>query len=188
MEIKADPILRRRPQPKGRPSLSQVSAASRLFAAMGFSKRLLILLHLMDGERSVSEMVSLIGASRTALSQHLSGMAKLSIVKSRTQGKRRFYSCTSEQAKMVVSFLSDLADRDILPVGNARIATSFAKRLNSNDGGPNRPWVKSRRKKDSAASVLFDFRRYPISRASLINTVQTPDRGWRRRTARPPIA
>ncbi|MER8810834.1 metalloregulator ArsR/SmtB family transcription factor [Mesorhizobium australicum] len=106
---------------------------------MGFSKRLLILLHLMDGERSVSEMVSLIGASRTALSQHLSGMAKLGIVKSRTQGKRRFYSCTSEQAKMVVSFLSDLADRDILPVGNARIATSFAKRLNSNDGGPNRP-------------------------------------------------
>ncbi|ESY89712.1 hypothetical protein X741_29350 [Mesorhizobium sp. LNHC229A00] len=103
---------------------------------MGFSKRLLILLHLMDGERSVSEMVSLIGASRTALSQHLSGMAKLGIVKSRTQGKRRFYSCTSEQAKMVVSFLSDLA----------------------------------------------------ISRASLINTVQTPDRGWRQRTARPPIA
>ncbi|WP_352552915.1 ArsR/SmtB family transcription factor [Mesorhizobium australicum] len=84
---------------------------------MGFSKRLLILLHLMDGERSVSELVSLIRGSRTTLSQHLSGMAKLGIVKSRTQGKRRFYSCTSEQAKMVVSFLSDLADRDELPIG-----------------------------------------------------------------------
>ncbi|WP_352674950.1 ArsR/SmtB family transcription factor [Mesorhizobium australicum] len=114
-EIKADPDLCRRP--KGRLSPSRVSAASQLFGAMGFSKRLLILLHLMDGERSVSELVSLIRGSRAALSQHLSGMAKLGIVKSRTQGKRRFYSCTSEQAKMLVDFLSDLADRDALPTG-----------------------------------------------------------------------
>ncbi|TPJ99480.1 winged helix-turn-helix transcriptional regulator [Mesorhizobium sp. B2-5-9] len=116
-EIKDDPNLRRRPRAKGRPSLSRVSAASRLFAALGFSKRLLILVHLMDGERSVSDLVSLVGGSRTALSQHLSGMANLGIVKFRTEGHRHIYSCTSKQAKMVVAFLSDFADGDVLPIG-----------------------------------------------------------------------
>ncbi|MBZ9698688.1 MULTISPECIES: ArsR/SmtB family transcription factor [unclassified Mesorhizobium] len=116
-EIKDDPKLRMRPRAKGRPSIRRVSAASRLFATLGFRKRLLILVHLMDGERSVSELVSLVGGTQTALSQHLTDMAKLGIVKSRIQGRWRLYSLTSEQAKMLVGFLSNLADNDKLPVG-----------------------------------------------------------------------
>ncbi|MBZ9699196.1 MULTISPECIES: ArsR/SmtB family transcription factor [unclassified Mesorhizobium] len=114
-EVKADPALRTRPS-KGKPSRRQMSVASRLFAALGFSKRLLIVVHLMDGEKSVSDLVSLVGGTQTALSQHLSGMAKFGIVRSRTEGKRRFYSCTSEQAKMVIGFLSDIAESDKLPL------------------------------------------------------------------------
>ncbi|TPK81061.1 winged helix-turn-helix transcriptional regulator [Mesorhizobium sp. B2-4-13] len=128
-EIEDDPNLRRRPRAKGRPSLRQLSAASRLFAVLGFSKRLLILVHLMDGERSVSELVSLVGGTQSALSQHLIDMAKLGIVESRTDAQRRLYSCTSEQAKMLVGFLSNLADNDKLPVGKGSGKKSSSWRL-----------------------------------------------------------
>ncbi|MBZ9683886.1 MULTISPECIES: ArsR/SmtB family transcription factor [unclassified Mesorhizobium] len=94
-----------------------MSLASELFAPLGFRKRLLIVIYLVEGERSVSDLVALIGGSRTALSQHLSGMAKLGIVQARNQGSQRCYSCVSNEAKMLVRALSDIADRDKLPMG-----------------------------------------------------------------------
>ncbi|KAA3452363.1 transcriptional regulator [Mesorhizobium sp. SARCC-RB16n] len=119
-EIKAGPALRGRPRSKGRPSRRQLSDASKLFAAMGFSKRLLIVIQLMEGERTVSDLVSLVGGNRTALSRHLSGMAKLGIVQYRTEAKWRYYACTLEHSKTVVRLLSDLAENDKLPIRKSR--------------------------------------------------------------------
>ncbi|TPK81047.1 winged helix-turn-helix transcriptional regulator [Mesorhizobium sp. B2-4-13] len=70
-----------------------MSLASELFAALGFRKRLLIVIYLVEGERSVSDLVALIGGSRTALSQHLSGMAKLGIFQARNQGSQPLQGC-----------------------------------------------------------------------------------------------
>jgi DNA-binding transcriptional ArsR family regulator len=69
----------------------------------------------MEGERTVSDLLSLVGGSHHSLSQHLGLLAEQGIVTSRSQGTWRYYSCKSEEAKAVIRLLDDLAGNDRLP-------------------------------------------------------------------------
>lgn len=66
--------------------------ASKLLKAMGNERRLMILLYLLQGEKSVSELQGLIGISQSALSQHLARLRADSLVSTRRDAQSIYYS------------------------------------------------------------------------------------------------
>lgn len=113
-EIKADPALRRQPL---RPLnfRDQVSDVARWLAMLANANRLLAVVHLIDGEKTVGELAGMVGLSPSALSQHLALLTKEGIVESRADGARRYYSCKSEAAKAVLIFFNGLAIDEKIP-------------------------------------------------------------------------
>jgi ArsR family transcriptional regulator len=64
---------------------------SELCKTLSHPKRLEILNYLRGGEKSVSELVSLIGSSKANLSQHLAVLRQRRIVSTRREGVNIFY-------------------------------------------------------------------------------------------------
>lgn len=64
---------------------------SELCRTLSHPKRLEILNYLRDGEKSVSELLSLIGSSKANLSQHLAVLRQKRIVTTRREGVNIFY-------------------------------------------------------------------------------------------------
>ncbi len=114
-EIGADPALRRGPSKDS--SRDQRNLAAELLSGLGASIRLLIVVHLLDKERDVSDLVSRIGCSQSTLSQHISKLLELDIVESRVDRGRLYYSCKSQEAKRVVRLLDRLARNEKIPSG-----------------------------------------------------------------------
>lgn len=73
--------------------------------AMANPKRLLVLCSLVDQERSVGELAELVGLSDAALSQHLSRMRALNLVKSRRDGQTIYYTLASDDVRAVLETL-----------------------------------------------------------------------------------
>jgi DNA-binding transcriptional ArsR family regulator len=86
-----------------------------LLKGLGYGIRLLIVIHLLDRERSVADLLSRIGCSQASLSQHLSKLVELEVVQGHYHRGRRYYSCKSHDAKQVIRFLDRLAKNDKLP-------------------------------------------------------------------------
>lgn len=82
--------------------------ASRLLAAMANSKRLLVLCHLLDGERSVGDLAATVGLTSAALSQHLTRMRDLQLVETRRQSQTIYYRLASAKVRAVLALLYDL--------------------------------------------------------------------------------
>jgi DNA-binding transcriptional ArsR family regulator len=83
------------------------SEASALLRAMANECRLLILCHLVERERSVTELEQLVGLSQSALSQHLALLRSQNLVKVRRESRLRHYSIASPQALAVMKTLYD---------------------------------------------------------------------------------
>ncbi len=88
------------------------SAAHDLLKAMSNKWRLLILCHLVDGERSVGELQKEIGLNQSALSQHLAILRRDKLVETRRQARMIYYSLGSDDATSVMALLYDLFCRD----------------------------------------------------------------------------
>lgn len=86
----------------------RVEDAVELLAAMANPKRLLILCHLLKQERSVGALSKLVGLEQSPLSQHLSKLRALKLVKSRRDGQSVYYSVASEHATKVIATLYEL--------------------------------------------------------------------------------
>ena len=84
------------------------SNACELLKAMANEWRLMILCHLAEGERTVSELQSLLGLSQSALSQHLAVLRREKIVKARKHAQSVSYSLSGEEATKVMETLHDL--------------------------------------------------------------------------------
>ena len=82
--------------------------ASSLLSALGNDNRLMILCHLVQGEKRVSELVALVGLSQSALSQHLSKMRSLRLIESRREGQSIYYRIASSEALQVLETLHDI--------------------------------------------------------------------------------
>ncbi|WP_352713829.1 ArsR/SmtB family transcription factor [Mesorhizobium opportunistum] len=85
-EIQANRALRRRPAKRvccGK----RLEAAARLLTVLGNGRRLLTVMHLMEGERTVTGLRSRVGVSRSSVSQHLAILVEHGIVESRTKGE-----------------------------------------------------------------------------------------------------
>ena len=84
------------------------SHACELLKAMANEWRLMILCHLAEGEKTVSELQALLGLSQSALSQHLAVLRREKIVKTRKQAQSVSYSLTGEEATKVMETLHEV--------------------------------------------------------------------------------
>ena len=82
--------------------------ASTLLKAMSNERRLLILCHLAEGERSVGELESLVGLSQSALSQHLARLRRDRVVRTRRSAQSIIYSLEGEEALSIMDALRRL--------------------------------------------------------------------------------
>jgi DNA-binding transcriptional ArsR family regulator len=79
--------------------------ASALLKAMANERRLLILCHLSQGERSVSELEALVSLSQSALSQHLARLRRDGLVATRRAAQTIYYSLAGREAGAVMETL-----------------------------------------------------------------------------------
>lgn len=86
----------------------RVEDAAELLTAMANPKRLLILCHLLGQERSVGELSRLVGLEQSPLSQHLSKLRALRLVKSRRDGQSVYYRIASDDAAKVIATLHEI--------------------------------------------------------------------------------
>lgn len=82
--------------------------ASQLLKAMSNERRLLILCHLTQGERSVGELERLVGLSQSALSQHLARLRHDNLVTTRRAAQTIYYSLQGVEANRIMEVLHDL--------------------------------------------------------------------------------
>ncbi|MDR6774934.1 metalloregulator ArsR/SmtB family transcription factor [Azospirillum sp. BE72] len=82
--------------------------ASALLKAMCNERRLLILCHLSQGERSVGELEDLVGLSQSALSQHLARLRNDNLVRTRRSAQNIYYSLNGHEAQTIMTTLHGL--------------------------------------------------------------------------------
>ena len=82
--------------------------ASSLLKAMANKQRLMILCHLVEGEKTVGALRDRIGLSQSALSQHLAKLRHDGLVETRRAGTSVFYALASPQAAAIMETLYQL--------------------------------------------------------------------------------
>lgn len=82
--------------------------AVELLKAMANEWRLMILCQLSEGEKTVSELQSLLGLSQSALSQHLAVLRREKIVKARKHAQSVSYSLAGDDAPKVMNTLHEV--------------------------------------------------------------------------------
>lgn len=80
-------------------------AASRLLKAMANEHRLLVLCHLLEGERSVGELNAELELSQSALSQHLAVLREDGLVATRREAQTIYYRVASPAVETVLAAL-----------------------------------------------------------------------------------
>lgn len=90
--------------------------ASSFLKAISHEGRLMILCHLASGERSVTELESLLSARQAAVSQQLARLRFEGLVKPRREGKTIYYSLADDRSTRIIEVVYDLfcaaADHD----------------------------------------------------------------------------
>lgn len=82
--------------------------AAQLLRALGNERRLMILCQLSGGERSVGELLPLIGLSQSALSQHLAVLRADGLVETRREGVSIRYRISNPAAARVLATLAEI--------------------------------------------------------------------------------
>ena len=70
--------------------------------------RLMVMCYLIDGEKTVTELLSRNNLSQSALSQHLSKLREANLVTTRREGQKIHYSIASSEAQALIELLCDL--------------------------------------------------------------------------------
>jgi DNA-binding transcriptional ArsR family regulator len=82
--------------------------AATLLLLLANPHRLQILCALLDGERSVSSLASVVDLSQSALSQHLAKLREAQVVATRRQAQSIYYSIADIRAARVLEVLAEL--------------------------------------------------------------------------------
>ncbi|MEO0992105.1 MAG: metalloregulator ArsR/SmtB family transcription factor [Pseudomonadota bacterium] len=88
--------------------VSNARMASEFLKAISHESRLLILCHLVTGEKSVSELEDLLSARQAAVSQQLARLRLEGLVTPRREGKAIYYSLADERPKRILEILYDM--------------------------------------------------------------------------------
>ncbi|MFV0358267.1 ArsR/SmtB family transcription factor [Tropicimonas sp.] len=82
--------------------------AAGFLKAISHEGRLMILCHLVNGEKSVSELESLLSARQAAVSQQLSRLRLEGLVQPRRDGKTIYYSLADNRPRRILEVVYDL--------------------------------------------------------------------------------
>ena len=88
--------------------VAQAKSAATFLKALGHEGRLLILCHLLAGEKSVSELEVLLSSRQAAVSQQLARLRLEGMVQSRREGQQIHYSISDPRVAEVVVLLNRL--------------------------------------------------------------------------------
>jgi ArsR family transcriptional regulator len=88
--------------------LDNATAATNFLKAIGHEGRLMILCHLANGEKSVTELEELLSARQAAVSQQLGRLRLEGLVTPRRDGKTIYYSLADERCKRIIGVVYDL--------------------------------------------------------------------------------
>ncbi len=87
---------------------ARAQEASNLLKALAHEGRLMILCHLAAGERSVTELETLLRSRQAAVSQQLARLRMEGLVAARREGKAIYYSLSDARAARLVSTLYEM--------------------------------------------------------------------------------
>ncbi len=88
--------------------MSNACEASQLLKALSHEGRLMILCHLVTGEKSVTELEELLSARQAAVSQQLARLRLEGLVTPRREGKAIYYSLTDDRPKRILELIHDM--------------------------------------------------------------------------------
>lgn len=86
--------------------------ASNFLKAISHEGRLMILCHLISGEKSVTELEDLLAARQAAVSQQLSRLRLEGLVIPRREGKAIYYRLADERPRRILEIVYDLFCED----------------------------------------------------------------------------
>lgn len=89
-----------------------IQRAATLLKAMSNERRLMVLCHISEGERSVGELEKLVGLSQSALSQHLARLRRDGLVATRRSAQTIYYRLNGIEAETVIEALTALYGQD----------------------------------------------------------------------------
>jgi DNA-binding transcriptional ArsR family regulator len=98
------------------PNEEQANLAAESFRMLADATRVKLLWALLQGESSVTCLAELVGATPTAVSQHLAKLRLAGLVKTRREGTFVFYSAADVHVRRLLDealFHADHADRDL---------------------------------------------------------------------------
>jgi ArsR family transcriptional regulator len=88
--------------------LANATQASNFLKAISHEGRLMILCHLVTGEKSVTELEDLLAARQAAVSQQLARLRLEGLVTPRRDGKTIYYSLTDDRPRQILEVVYDL--------------------------------------------------------------------------------
>lgn len=86
----------------------RAAEAASLLKALSHEGRLMILCHLSSGEKSVSELETLLAARQAAVSQQLARLRSEGLVNARRDGKTIFYSIRDPKVGAIINTIYEL--------------------------------------------------------------------------------
>ena len=88
--------------------VDNATMASNFLKAVSHEGRLMILCHLVSGEKSVTELEELLAARQAAVSQQLSRLRLEGLVIPRRDGKAIYYRLADDRPKRILELVYDL--------------------------------------------------------------------------------
>jgi DNA-binding transcriptional ArsR family regulator len=88
--------------------LSSAKSATDFMKALAHEGRLMILCHLVTGEKSVTELENLLSSRQAAVSQQLARLRLEGLVNSRRDGKTIYYSLGDPKAAQMIELVYDM--------------------------------------------------------------------------------
>ncbi|KIC25540.1 MULTISPECIES: ArsR/SmtB family transcription factor [unclassified Leisingera] len=92
--------------------VANAAKASNFLKAISHQGRLMILCHLVSGEKSVTELEQLLSARQAAVSQQLSRLRLEGLVVPRRDGKAIYYSLADDKPRRVLEVVYDIFCND----------------------------------------------------------------------------
>lgn len=90
----------------------RAEAAAGFLKALAHEGRLTILCHLIGGEKSVTELETLLASRQAAVSQQLARLRLEGLVRTRRDGKAIYYSLKDHRTERMIGLLNELFCRD----------------------------------------------------------------------------
>ncbi len=88
--------------------MENATIATNYLKAISHEGRLMILCHLATGEKSVTELESLLSARQAAVSQQLGRLRLEGLVRPRRDGKTIYYSLTDDKSRKIIGLVYEL--------------------------------------------------------------------------------